>query len=125
MSNDILQAINFEVTEFQTLSYEQKIEKCLDALKLFGEGKHLLSVLGEMGIPVWEFTALRGTSDRLLDTYLKAKELKADILADEVVMVADTDLDPVRARVRIDARKWTAQVYNRAAYGEIYKVLKS
>lgn len=49
--------------------------------------------------------------------YARALELRADLLADETVDIADTDEDPSRARNRIEARKWLASKHNKR-YGE-------
>ena len=40
------------------------------------------------------------------------------MLADEIVEIADTEPDPNRARVRIDARKWYAAKVNKKDYGD-------
>jgi hypothetical protein len=52
------------------------------------------------------------------DMYARAREKRAEMIADEVITIADTDPDPVRARVRIDARKWWAAKVNPKAYGD-------
>ena len=47
-----------------------------------------------------------------MDTYERnthAREEQADFYADEIVTIADTEPDAAIARVRIDARKWTAK----------------
>lgn len=50
--------------------------------------------------------------------YARAREEQADFYADEIVTIADTEEDPNRARVRIDARKWTAGKLKPKVYGE-------
>lgn len=40
--------------------------------------------------------------------YARAREDQAHTLADEIVAISDDEMDPQRARVRIDARKWYA-----------------
>lgn len=47
----------------------------------------------------------------------QAREIRADQAADEVMTVADTEPDPQRARVKVEARKWYAGVMNRQRYG--------
>lgn len=44
--------------------------------------------------------------------YASAREEQAHMLADSVVEIADTEPDPNKARVRIDARKWYAGKLN-------------
>lgn len=50
--------------------------------------------------------------------YARARERQADRNADEIVMIADTEADPQRARVRMDARKWRASKLAAKKYGE-------
>lgn len=50
--------------------------------------------------------------------YARAREEQADYYADEIVTIADTEEDPNRARVRIDARKWTAGKLKPKVYGD-------
>jgi hypothetical protein len=50
--------------------------------------------------------------------YARAREERADMIADEVITIADTDPDPQRARVRIDARKWWAAKVNPRKYAD-------
>jgi hypothetical protein len=50
--------------------------------------------------------------------YNEAREQRAHLIADELVMISDTDPDPNRARIRIHARQWWASRVNRGAYGE-------
>lgn len=51
------------------------------------------------------------------DRLSRAREARADVFADDVVHVSDTEPDPARARVRADARKWAAGVLNPRRYG--------
>ena len=50
--------------------------------------------------------------------YAQAREEQADFHADELIEIADTEPDPNRARVRIDARKWVASKLRPKVYGE-------
>ncbi|WP_428562480.1 MAG: hypothetical protein ACP59X_21495 [Solidesulfovibrio sp. DCME] len=50
--------------------------------------------------------------------YARAREVQADVLADEILEIADSDLDPNRARVMIDARKWLAGKLRPKKYGD-------
>lgn len=52
------------------------------------------------------------------DMYARAREERADIWADEVVKVADTETDAAIARNRIDARKWAAAKGNPKRYSD-------
>jgi len=54
--------------------------------------------------------------------YALAREVQADVLADEVIEIADTEPDPNRARVMIDARKWLASKLRPKKYGDHLKL---
>jgi hypothetical protein len=49
--------------------------------------------------------------------YAHAREARADMIADQVIDIADTEPDANKARVRIDARKWYAAKLNPKRYG--------
>jgi hypothetical protein len=59
-----------------------------------------------------------GEHANFMHMYARAREERADLIADEIVTIADTDPDPNRARVRIDARKWWAAKVNPKKYGD-------
>jgi hypothetical protein len=50
--------------------------------------------------------------------YARAREERADLVADEIITIADTETDPQKARNRIDARKWWAARVNPRQYGD-------
>lgn len=50
--------------------------------------------------------------------YARAQEIRADLIADEVIEIADTDADAQRARNRIDARKWSSGKLAPKKYGD-------
>lgn len=52
------------------------------------------------------------------DNYIRAREAQADFHVDEVISIADTEEDPAKARVRIDARKWVAGKMKPKKYGD-------
>jgi hypothetical protein len=52
------------------------------------------------------------------DQYARAREDQAETYADDVVRIADQELDANRARVRIDARKWAAGKLKPKKYGD-------
>lgn len=52
------------------------------------------------------------------DNYTRAREAQADYYADEIADIADTESDPNKARVRIDARKWAAGKLKPKVYGD-------
>jgi hypothetical protein len=52
------------------------------------------------------------------EMYARAREERAHLAAEDIIHIADTEQDPNKARVRIDARKWYASKLNRKDYGD-------
>ena len=52
------------------------------------------------------------------DQYARAREWQAELYADEIVDISDSCADAQKARVRIDARKWTAVKLLPKKYGD-------
>ena len=50
--------------------------------------------------------------------YARARERQAEVRAEENVDISDNDPHPVRARIRVDARKWVASKLLRKVYGD-------
>ena len=50
--------------------------------------------------------------------YTRARDRQQDRESDHIIEIADTDPDPQRARVRIDARKWRASKLAPKKYGD-------
>ncbi len=57
-------------------------------------------------------------NDAAVQPYARAREEQADFYADEIITIADTEPDAAIARVRIDARKWTASKLRPKVYGD-------
>lgn len=52
------------------------------------------------------------------DQYARARQEQADFYADEIATIADTCVDPAKARLQIDARKWFASKVAPKKYGD-------
>lgn len=50
--------------------------------------------------------------------YARAVEIKADLLADEVIHLADGDGDPAKVRNQMQARQWLASKLHAKRYGD-------
>jgi hypothetical protein len=59
-----------------------------------------------------------GEHENFMRMYTRAREERADLVADEIITIADTERDPNKAKVMIDARKWWAARVNPKKYGE-------
>jgi len=54
----------------------------------------------------------------LADLYAHAKERQADYLAEQIIEISDSEPNPKKAKVRIDARIWAASKLNSRKYGD-------
>ena len=82
-------------------------------------GKSLRLICAMEGMPAASTVyAWLGQYPVFQDMYARAREVQADVLADEILEIADSDLDPNRARVMIDARKWLAGKLRPKKYGD-------
>ena len=83
------------------------------------DGKSLRTVCEDENLPSRE-TVRRWLRDNesFRGQYARAREEQADYYADDIVEIADTESDPQKARVRIDARKWTASKLKPKKYGD-------
>ena len=83
------------------------------------EGRSLKQIQHDDGMPSMT-TVMRWLEAKpeFRDQYARARERQAHHYAAEIVEIADTEEDPAKARVRIDARKWVASKLLPKAYGE-------
>ena len=56
------------------------------------------------------------------EMYARARERRGETFAEQIVEIADTEEDPQRARVRVEARKWIASKLFPRMYGENQRV---
>lgn len=82
------------------------------------EGKSLAAVCRENEINYRHVFDWLANNKQFADNYARAREAQADYHADEIIGIADTEEDPNKARVRIDARKWVAGKMKPKKYGD-------
>lgn len=83
------------------------------------EGKSLRSICEADDMPSAETIRVWLLDDAQFSAqYARAREEQADYYADEIIEIADTEDDPNKARVRIDARKWKASKMQPKKYGD-------
>lgn len=82
------------------------------------QGSSLVKACKEMGL--YYGTVFKWLADNkdFENNYTRAREAQADYHADEIIGIADTEDDPNKARVRIDARKWVAGKMKPKKYGD-------
>ncbi len=83
------------------------------------DGRSLRSVCEDDDIPSRSvvYEALEGDAD-FADRYARARKLRAEFRADEIIEIVDSEPDPAMARVRMDARKWEASKLDPNRYGD-------
>lgn len=83
------------------------------------EGRSLRSICADDGMPSIP-TVMKWLAEHeaFANQYARAREMQQDTYADEITFIADTEPDPQRARVRIDARKWHASKLAPKKYGD-------
>lgn len=87
------------------------------------EGQSLNSICKEDGMPhmstVFRWLAVH---ESFRDNYVRAREVQADVFADEMTDIADdAEADPAhvaKAKLRIDTRKWIASKLKPKKYGD-------
>lgn len=83
------------------------------------DGRTLKEVCAQSGMPKRSAAfAWLSEHPEFAELYARAREERADLIADEIVSIADKERDPNKARVRIDARKWWAAKVNAKKYGD-------
>lgn len=85
------------------------------------EGKTLTSICAPESMP--SKSLILKWADRDLnnfrDQYTRARELQAEVMADEIIDIADdVDADPNRSRLMVDARKWRMSKTLPKKYGD-------
>ena len=84
-----------------------------------GNGQSLRKFCAQDGMPSASVVCKWLSEDKVFaEQYTRARERQADGFFDEIVDIADTEEDPQKARVRIDARKWVAGKMRPKVYGE-------
>ena len=87
------------------------------------EGESLRSICRHESLPSMS-TVMNWLSSNpdFLEQYARARDFQADTLADEILDTADTEEDVNRAKLRIDARKWTASKLKPKKYGSFQQI---
>ena len=94
-------------------------EKADAICELIVQGKSLRQISAAEGMPAVS-TICKWLVDfpEFSEQYARAKEEQAEILADEIVSIADNAEDAQKARLQVDARKWVASKLKPKKYGD-------
>lgn len=90
---------------------EQVITRVLD-------GQGLRAALKDMTLTPQQFARMLQQDREGAVAYARATEMRADLVADEILEIADGPDDPNKARNRITARQWLASKWHAKRYGE-------
>jgi hypothetical protein len=90
---------------------DKLIDQVLDGLSL---RKALISV----GITAFQLDQILSRDREMALRVARAMEMRSELLADQILEIADEDPDPNRARNRIQARQWLASKLHPKKYGE-------
>ena len=80
-------------------------------------GENMTSIAPRLGIGIATLFRRLESDKNLDDRYTRAKQAKAQLLAEQIIEIADdSELKPDDKRIRVDARKWVAGKY----YGKLF-----
>lgn len=103
------------LTSSQALSISggesQSIADCVIAQIL--NGAQLKDAVKSVGMTPQSFFRLLTKDKAAAIAYARAQEIKGDLLADEVVHLADSEGDPAKVRNQMQARQWLASKLNK------------
>jgi len=81
-------------------------------------GSSLKDAAKECGIDVFKFNRMLQGDKQAAQAYARAVEIRADLLADEALQIADTENDAAKARNQIQVRQWLASKLYAKRYGD-------
>lgn len=110
----VINALNPYMMAFDPNKFDGVLKQICSGMSL----KMIFGESAENGKNVWEFYAYLNSDASLIQSYRRAQEARAEVLADEVISISDEERDAQRARNRIDARKWYASKMQPQKYGD-------
>lgn len=69
-------------------------------------------------VPPCSFIRWTREDDELMKQYAKARDISLDLMAEEVIEIADEAEDPQKGRLRVDTRKWYMSKLAPKRYGD-------
>lgn len=108
------------MAEDNNISFDMEIAQMVcDAIEESSKGLQRICKAEQAFPSSREFHRWLEESEELSQRYARAKNRQADLLADQVVEIADDkERDPNCRRISIDARKWTAGKLKPEKYGD-------
>jgi hypothetical protein len=100
------------VVEFSQEIFDEICDRIVD-------GESLRSICRDEKMPSRKtFFQWVNNNETLGNQYARAKSDQQDTYVEQIIEIADTEPDPNKARVRIDARKWHAGKLAAKKYGD-------
>ncbi len=103
------------MSQIQALDSKAQIDRVIE---LILDGMPLREAVKSVGLTPQLFNYRLQSDKKASVAYARAIEIKADMLADEVVHVADSDTDPAKVRNQMQARQWLASKLYAKRYGD-------
>lgn len=94
------------------------MDACHEVIKTVADGGNLFTHLQDIGLTNIRFYELVESIPVLTGAYARAKRARAELVAQDIVEIADTEEDAQRARNRIQARQWYASKILPKEYGD-------
>lgn len=95
----------------------EKREQLFRVINAILDGASLRSAVKAEGLDIHTFADRLQTDKEAAQRYARSQELRGDVLADDIIAIADSDEDPAKARNQITARQWLAGKLNKR-YGD-------
>lgn len=93
-------------------------EKIESVIRRIFEGETITRSLQIEGISAQSFYSTVSSDFFLEDAFARAQHAAATFRAEQMLDIADNEIDPNRARVQVDVRKWLASKMDPKKYGE-------
>lgn len=94
-------------------------DRARQAIEAVANGDTLKSALANVSLTASALNHLMSGDRELALAYVRAQEIRADLLADEILTIADNEAkDPHHARNQINARQWIASKHHTRRYGD-------
>jgi hypothetical protein len=97
---------------------EAELEAVAEGIRTVARGSTLHAYLQDVGLDDLRFYEIVETTPQLASDYARAKRVRAELIAQEIVDIADNEGDAQKARNRIQARQWYAAKILPREYGD-------
>jgi hypothetical protein len=93
-------------------------DKAMSIIQAIANGAKIKDATIDHGVTYWVFHKWLCDDPELDGLYSRARAARMELITDEIIEIADNEVDAQKARNRIDARKWMASKLSPAKYGD-------